>query len=137
MKWKKTTHFGYDEYTAQGRKGTWTVNPGPWKPHLWTVHLNPDPRTAKHILMDLKKMCATQAPPELILNDHCQICEFRQRCYDQALQEDNLSLLRGLSEKEIKGYRRKGILTVTQLAHTFRPRRTGGGGFFRSRNCSG
>ena len=42
MKWKKTSHFGYDEYTAQGRKGTWTVNPDPWKPHLWTVHLNPE-----------------------------------------------------------------------------------------------
>ncbi len=41
MKWKKTTHFGCDEYTAQGRKGTWTVNPDPWKPQLWTVHLNP------------------------------------------------------------------------------------------------
>ena len=37
----------------------------------------------------------------------------------------NLSLLRGMSEKEIKKYNQKGILTVTQLAHTFRPRRKG------------
>src|SRR5205085_1445053 len=35
----------------------------------------------------------------------------------------NISLLRSLGAKEIKKYARKGILTVTQLAHTFRPRR--------------
>jgi predicted RecB family nuclease len=90
-----------------------------------TVRLNPDPRKARQIVVDLKKMCGAEASPKLILNDHCQICEFRQRCHNQAVQEDNLSLLRGISEKEIKGYNRKGILTVTQLAHTFRPRRKG------------
>jgi predicted RecB family nuclease len=30
-----------------------------------------------------------------------------------------------MGEKEVKGYARKGIFTVTQLAHTFRPRRKG------------
>jgi predicted RecB family nuclease len=90
-----------------------------------TVHLNPDLRKAKQIILDLKKICSAESPPKLILNDHCQICEFRQRCHDQAVQEDNLSLLRRMSQKEIKGYSRKGILTVTQLAHTFRPRRKG------------
>src|SRR3989442_10607664 len=85
------------------------------------IKLNPDPRQAEQILLDMKKMCSAEAPPKLILNDHCQVCEFRQRCHDQAVQEDNLSLLRGISAKEIKSYSRKGILTVTQLAHTFRP----------------
>lgn len=89
------------------------------------IKLNPDPRKAEQILLDLKKMCSAEAPPKLILNDHCQVCEFRQRCHDQAVQEDNLSLLRGISVKEIKNYSRKGILTITQLAHTFRPRRKG------------
>jgi predicted RecB family nuclease len=64
-------------------------------------------------------------PPPLILNAHCQICEFRQRCHDQAVREDNLSLLRGMSEKEMKHHSRKGIFTITRLAHTFRPRRKG------------
>jgi len=90
-----------------------------------TVRLSPDPRIAKRLLGDVKKMCAAEAPPKLILNDHCQVCEFRQRCHDQAVEEDNLSLLRGMSQKEIWSYSRKGILTVTQLAHTFRPRRRG------------
>jgi hypothetical protein len=30
-----------------------------------------------------------------------------------------------MREKEVKGYARKGILTITQLAHTFRPKRSG------------
>jgi hypothetical protein len=41
------------------------------------------------------------------------------------VREDNLSLLRGLGQKGISAYARKGILTLTQLAHTFRPRRRG------------
>ena len=61
----------------------------------------------------------------MILNDHCQVCEFRQRCHEQAVREDSISLLRGISENEVKHFARKGLFTVTQLAHTFRPRRKG------------
>jgi predicted RecB family nuclease len=64
----------------------------------------------------------SETSPKLILNNHCAICEFRQQCNTQAVQEDNLSLIRGIGEKEIKGYGRKGLFTLTQLAHTFRPR---------------
>ena len=66
---------------------------------------------------------ARYRPRRQVLNDHCAVCEFRQRCHELAVQEDNISLLRGLDEKEVRGYARKGVLTVTQLAHTFRPRR--------------
>jgi len=87
------------------------------------VRLNADLRKTERLLRELKEMSGAESPPKLILNDHCQICAFRQRCYEQALKEDNISLLRSLGMKEIKNYARKGILTVTQLAHTFRPRR--------------
>ena len=63
--------------------------------------------------------------PKFLLNAHCQVCEFHRRCHAQAVREDSLSLLRGLGEKEVKGYARKGLFTLTQLAHTFRPRRKG------------
>ena len=76
------------------------------------VRLNPDPRKAERLLWDLQPS-REAGPPRLVLNDHCQVCEFRQRCHDQAVQEDNLSLLRGLGEKEVNGYARKGILTLT------------------------
>jgi predicted RecB family nuclease len=68
-------------------------------------------------------LVASEAPPKRVLNKHCAVCEFRESCYGQAIQEDNLSLIRGIGDKEIIRYNRKGILTLTQLAHTFRPRR--------------
>jgi predicted RecB family nuclease len=88
------------------------------------VRLGTDPRKAEQILRDLQQM-RDGGPPRLLLNDHCQACEFRRRCHEQAVREDNLSLLRGIGQKEVKGLARKGILTLTQLAHTFRPRRKG------------
>jgi predicted RecB family nuclease len=89
------------------------------------TRLDPDPRKAEQVLRELRDMATGEASPKLLLNEHCQICQFRQRCQSQAVQEDNLSLLRGMGEKELKAYSRKGILTLTQLAHTFRPRRKG------------
>jgi predicted RecB family nuclease len=80
---------------------------------------------AENLLRDAERLQRAEAPPKLLLNDHCRICEFRDRCRDQATREDNLSLLRGIGEKAIKRYARKGVLTLTQLAHTFRPRRRG------------
>jgi predicted RecB family nuclease len=88
------------------------------------VRLGTDPRRAERLLRDLEQIRGGD-PPRLLLNDHCQVCEFRQRCHEQAVREDCLSLLRGVGEKEVRAYARKGILTLTQLAHTFRPRRKG------------
>ena len=89
------------------------------------VRPSPDVRKTDRLLQEVKEMARGGAAPRLILNNHCQVCEFRHRCHDQAVQEDNISLLRGMGEKEIKRFARKGILTFTQLAHTFRPRRRG------------
>ncbi len=82
-------------------------------------------KTAENVLRDAERLQRAEAPPKLLLNDHCQVCAFRDRCRDQAIREDNLSLLRGIGERSIKRYARRGILTLTQLAHTFRPRRRG------------
>lgn len=78
-------------------------------------------------LSGIQELNSSQAAPKLILNEHCSICEFQERCKQQARSEDSLSQLRGLGEKEIARFARKGILTLTQLAHTFRPRRKGKG----------
>jgi len=80
------------------------------------VRLNPDLPKTERLLRDLEEMHGAESPPKLMLNDHCQVCEFRQQCHAQAMKEDNLSLLRGLGEKEIKKYGRKGIFTVTLAA---------------------
>jgi predicted RecB family nuclease len=62
-------------------------------------------------------------PPLLRLNAHCPTCVFRNNCRATAIEKDDLSLLRGLKEKEIVKLRNKGIFTVTQLSYTFRPRK--------------
>jgi len=62
-------------------------------------------------------------PPLLRLNTHCPTCVFRTNCRATAIEKDDLSLLRGIKEKEIVKLRNKGIFTVTQLSYTFRPRK--------------
>jgi predicted RecB family nuclease len=103
-------------------------------PRMGIVYHGPDCRTttvrfstrltrAEALRANMVRLVACETPPKLLLNKHCAVCEFRERCYTQAIQEDNLSLIRGIGEKEITRYSRKGLLTLTQLAHTFRPRR--------------
>jgi predicted RecB family nuclease len=92
---------------------------------MTSIRLPASLRAAEDTLRDAERMQRAETPPKLLLNDHCGICEFRDRCRAKAIQEDNLSLLRGLSDKTIKRYARKGLFTLTQLAHTFRPRRRG------------
>src|SRR5262249_39651161 len=66
------------------------------------------------------------APPRLMLNPNCEMCEFRRRCHDEAKGKDDISLLRAISEKEVRKYERRGIFTVTQLSCAFRsPRKKG------------
>jgi predicted RecB family nuclease len=87
------------------------------------VRLSPEVRKAERLLDDVTALQGQGAGPRLILNNHCEMCEFRQSCHDRAVQEDNLSLLRGMGEQEVRRHHRKGIFTVTQLSCTFRPRR--------------
>jgi hypothetical protein len=77
---------------------------------------------ARQVLQDIKGL-QTGSPPRLVLNSHCGICEFRQRCQAEARAKDDLSLLRGIGEKEIVKYNKRGIFTVMQLSCTFRSRK--------------
>lgn len=87
------------------------------------IEFNIRSRSARRLLDDIRGQASANSPPRLILNDHCQVCEFRRACEQQAVKEDNLSLLRGIGEKAVKDYGRRGVFTITQLAHMFRPRR--------------
>lgn len=64
-----------------------------------------------------------ESDPPLLLNRHCPECEFRRSCRAAAVEKDHLSLLRGLSPKDIAGLNRRGIFTLTQYSFTFRPGR--------------
>ena len=43
------------------------------------LRLSADPRTADRLLREVEQ-ARDADPPRLILNDHCQACEFRRRC---------------------------------------------------------
>src|SRR4029077_5550698 len=50
----------------------------------------------------------------LELLKHCPLCPFQRLCHSQAEQEDNLSLLNGVTARVIRQYEKKGIFTVKQ-----------------------
>ncbi len=80
-------------------------------------------RQAEQVLDEVKRLQGGGEPSRLTLNGHCRVCEFRQRCHTQAEKIDDISLLGGVREKELKRYHSKGIFTLTQLSCTFRPRK--------------
>jgi predicted RecB family nuclease len=78
---------------------------------------------AQQVLDEVKRLQEGGKPPRLTLNEHCQVCEFRQRCHRQAEEADDISLLGGLSTNEATTLNGRGIFTVTQYSYTFRPGR--------------
>ena len=87
------------------------------------VHVATHIRELTKIIHKLKTLLSAANPPVLLLNRHCPECEYRDRCRAKAVDKDDLSLLSGLTEKEQARLNKKGIFTVNQLSHTFRPRR--------------
>jgi predicted RecB family nuclease len=82
-------------------------------------------KEARQSLDRLRQQIESTSPPLMILNSHCTSCEFRDGCHAEAANRDDLSLMRGMSEKEILAQRKHGINTVTQFACTFRPKSIG------------
>lgn len=79
--------------------------------------------TVDTIIKEIGKFSDKDKKPRLILNKHCLICEFREDCEKEARDKDDLSLLRGIKEKEIEAHNKKGFFTVNQLSYTFRSRK--------------
>ncbi len=80
-------------------------------------------KAARSLIKKIAILLSQGTPPDLVLNRHCAECEFQAACRQKAVEKDDLSLLSGMTQKERKGNRNKGIFTVTQLSYTFRPRR--------------
>lgn len=58
-------------------------------------------RQAEQVLAEVSRLQAGGEPPRLMLNGHCKDCEFRQRCRAASVEKNELSLLSGLSSKEV------------------------------------
>jgi len=80
-------------------------------------------REVSKALLDIREMATEELKPQATLSRACSLCLFQDRCVAEVTARDDLSLLRGISGKEIEGFHRKGIFTVNQLSYTFRPRR--------------
>jgi predicted RecB family nuclease len=86
------------------------------------VNIGSQIEKVKNIIAKIRKIDLGN-PPKMILNRHCYVCEFKDSCRIKAIEKDDLSLITGISQKEIETQNKKGIFTVTQYSHTFRPRK--------------
>jgi predicted RecB family nuclease len=90
-----------------------------------TVKLGGSAKALRPLLEPLHEWITADSlkPPPIVLNKHCPLCPFQRRCQTQAEQEDNLSLLDGVTARVMRQYERKGIFTVKQLSYLFKPRK--------------
>lgn len=77
---------------------------------------------AEKLLADTKRILDSDAPV-FYKNKHCPECQFWETCRQKLKDKDCISLLGSISPKIIERYHKKGIFTVLQLSHLFRPRR--------------
>ena len=77
----------------------------------------------RQIIDAIVATCNSREPPPLVLNRHCAVCDFQQRCRGLAIERDNLSLLSAMTSKERAKFHSKGIFSITQLSYGYRPRR--------------
>ena len=87
------------------------------------VKITPLLRDVRKFVNKIAPLVEDKTPPEIVINRHCPECEFHITCRKKAIEKDDLSLLAGMNEKERTKFKSKGIFTITQLSHTFRPRR--------------
>ncbi len=87
------------------------------------VKIPPLKREVRKLNGKIATLLSSDAPPDIVLNRHCQECDYQAKCRQKAVEKDDLSLLAGMNEKVRTKYNNKGIFTITQLSYTFRPRR--------------
>jgi predicted RecB family nuclease len=89
------------------------------------VKLGENAKALRPLLEPLQEWMTIDAPkpPPLVLNKHCPLCRFQRLCHAQAEQEDNLSLLDGVTARVMRQYEKRGIFTVKQLSFLFKPRK--------------
>jgi predicted RecB family nuclease len=71
-----------------------------------TVKLGASTKALRPLLAPLHEWITAPSPkpPSVLLNHHCLTCQFQRMCRAQAIQEDHLSLLGGITPKEIRTF---------------------------------
>ena len=62
-------------------------------------------------------------PPSFCYCKHCPICEYYYHCIQILNSNNHLSLLKGITDSEIKRMNEKGIFDINQLSYTYHPRK--------------
>jgi predicted RecB family nuclease len=90
-----------------------------------TIKLDHHAKALKPFLEPLHEWITVDSPkpPSIVLNKHCPLCPFQRSCLAQAEQEDNLSLLDGVTARMMRQYEKKGIFTLKQLSYLFKLRK--------------
>lgn len=76
----------------QGRRPAWGTLIHGWGCHTRRIKLGSGVKQARRILQEIREIQGTGTPLRLILNSHCQVCEFRQRCHAEATTKDDLTI---------------------------------------------
>jgi predicted RecB family nuclease len=88
-----------------------------------TVKIGNDVTRTHQIINEIRRNWEDRKPPPPVLNRHCVVCDFQQRCRGLAIERDDLSLLTAMTGKERAKFNARGISTITQLSYGYRPRR--------------
>src|ERR1700744_439355 len=83
-------------------------------------------KKAKKLLAEIESISRASEPPIFYKNSHCPQCQFKEACFKKLKERDCISLLGGMSPKILAKYHKKGIFSIMQLSHLFRPRRQRG-----------
>jgi len=94
--------------------------------HTHKVNMESADRTLIPMIKALRQWTgnAISSPPPVLLNKHCQTCQFQKGCVEHAEKADDISLLDRITPKTIRKFHKKGIFTITQLSYVFKPRRS-------------
>lgn len=80
-------------------------------------------KQAQELLATTEVMLTKDRAPDFYRIPHCSSCEFKKECYQKLKERDCISLLPSMTLKSVFKYHHKGITTITQLSHLFKPRR--------------
>jgi hypothetical protein len=80
-------------------------------------------KKAEELLRDTKNLLLKSEAPSFYRNPHCNECHLKESCFAALKQRDCISLLGGMTGKILQSYHKRGIFTILQLSHLFRPRR--------------
>jgi predicted RecB family nuclease len=87
------------------------------------ITLEPYEEESRQAISQLKQMLANDEPPRFYRTNQCDMCEFQTHCLPVLTKNDDLSLLGGMTPKQVMKQNSRGIFSVLQFSYTFTARK--------------